>query len=212
MKKIIVFPRQIHFIAKYISLLGLTAFISQTIAFAQERKLDYDVIRNGSIIGNIILIEVNNGQKKFLRFVSSIKTSFIFSFCDQTTETSMFENEILVHASLNQIQTGSGRTSTTVEASGNAYKVIDGNNSKIIYTNPIYYNTLLLYLRPPENIYKVYSQKFQRLLEIKKVSENKFMLVLPDGNHNYYTYSNGLCNRVDIERSFFSVHFVLRKS
>ena len=194
MKKIFVFSRQIHFIAKYISLLGLTAIISQTIAFAQERKLNYDVIRNGSIIGNIIFTELNTGQKKFLRFVSSIKTSFIFSFCDQTTETSIFENEILVHASLNQKQTGSGRTSTTVEASGNTYKVIDGNTSKIIYTNPIYYNTLLLYLRPPENIYKVYSQKFQKLLEIKKVADNKFMLILPDGNHNYYTYSNGLCN------------------
>jgi hypothetical protein len=212
MKKIIVFHRQIHFIAQCITLFVFTAVLSKTISFAQERKLNYDVIRNGSVIGNIIFTELNSGQKKFLSFVSSIKTSFIFSFCDQTTETSLFENEILVHASLNQKQTGSGRTSTTVETSGNAYKVIDGNTSKIIYINPIYYNTLLLYLKPPENINKVYSQKFQKLLEIKKVAENKFMLILPDGTHNYYTYNSGLCDRVDIERSFFTVHFVLRKS
>ena len=212
MKKTIVFSQQIHFMAKCISLLVFTDFLSQTIAFAQERKLNYDVIRNESIIGGIIFTELNTGQKKSLSFVSSIKTSFIFSFCDQTTETSIFENDKLVHASLNQKQTGSGRISTTVETSGNIYRVIDGNTSKIIYTNPIYYNTLLLYLKPPENISKVYSQKFQKLLEIKKVAENKFMLILPDGTHNYYTYNNGFCDRVDVERSFFTVHFVLRKS
>ena len=197
--------------AKYISLLVFIALIFQTTILGQQRKLSYDVIRNGNIIGHIVFTELIKDQKKFLNFNSNIKTSFIFSFCDQTTETSTFENAIMVRSSLIQKQTGSGKTNTVVEASGNGYKFIDGNISKIIYASPIYYNTLLLYVESPENIYKVYSQKFQKLLEIKKVAENKFRLTLPDGNYNYYTYKNGLCNRVDIERSIFTVHFVLRE-
>lgn len=212
MKKIINFFKKFRLRAKYISLLVFTGLIFQTTILAQQRKLIYDVMRNGNIIGHIIFTELIKEQRKFLSFNSNIKTSFIFSFSDETTETSIFENEIMVRSSFNQKQTGSGKTNTVVEASGNVYKVIDGNISKIIYASPIYYNTLLLYVKPPESIYKVYSQKFQKLLEIKKVTENKFRLTLPDGNYNYYTYKNGLCSRVDIERSLFTVHFVLKEN
>jgi hypothetical protein len=211
MKKITGFFKKFRLRAKYISLLVFTGLIFHTTILAQQRKLIYDVIRNGNIIGNIIFTEFIKEQRKFLSFNSNIKTSFIFSFSDETTETTTFENEIMVRSSFNQKQTGPGKTNTVVEGSGNVYKVIDGNISKIIYASPIYYSTLLLYIKPPENIYKVYSQKFQKLLDIKKVTENKFRLTLPDGNHNYYTYKNGVCSKVDIEQTFFTVQFVLRE-
>ena len=49
------------------------------------------------------------------------------------------------------------------------------------------------------------------IMALGKVEENKYRLSLPDGNYNYYIYKNGLCTRVDIERTFFTVQFLLRK-
>ena len=211
MKKNSGFSKKISIRIKYIVLLLFSACIFQAPAYAQERKLIYDVLRNGNIIGKIIFIELNIDQRKFLSFNSDIKTNFILSFSDRTTETSTFENEIMVYSSLYQKQTGSNKINSIIEASGNMYKFINGGISKIIYSYPIYYNTPLLYVKPPENIYKVYSQKFKKLLDIKKVEENKYRLSLPDGNYNYYIYKKGLCTRVDIERAFFTVQFLLRE-
>ncbi len=211
MKKITGTFRKTSSVFNNIILLVFSACLMYPALNAQERKMIYDVLRNGNIIGKIIFLELNIDQRKFLSFNSCIKTNFILSFSDQTTETSTFENTIMVYSSLYQKQTGSNKTNSIIQASGNKYKFINGNISKIIYGYPIYYNTLLLYVKAPENIYKVYSQKFKTLLDVKKVEENKYRLTLPDGNHNYYTYKNGVCSKVDIERNFFTVQFVLRE-
>lgn len=179
--------------------------------FAQERQLIYDVLRNGNKIGKIVFIELNNGQRKFLSFTSEVKTSFIFSFYDHTKETSTFENGMVVEASLCQKQTGSGKTNSYLEVEGKVYKYIEDGSSKMISRFPIYYTTLLLYIKPPANITQVYSQKFQKFLSIKKISENKYRLTSPDGNYNDYTYNNGTCSKVDIVRRLFNIEFVLRE-
>ncbi len=179
--------------------------------FAQERRLIYDVLRNGNKIGKIILYELIKNQQKFLSFNSEVKTSFIFSFYDHTQETSTFENEVMVHASFCQKQTGSGKTNSLLEAEGNIYRYFEDGHSKLISRFPIYNSTLLLYVKPPVNINQVYSQKFQKFLSVKKIDENKYRLTLPDGKYNDYTYNNGTCNKVNIVRSLFDIEFVLRE-
>jgi len=204
------FSKKFNAPAKYILIL-LIAYIVQTPAYAQERKLVYDVMRNGSIIGEIIFLELIKDQKKILRLTSDVKTRLIFSFSDHAEEAAAYEGGVMVYSSFYQKQNGSNKADKKTIASGNSYKLIDDGTSKLISCSPIRYNMLLLYSNLPETINKVYSDNFQKLLDIKKVEENKYRLTLPDGNYNYYTYKNGVCSRVDIKRTFFTVQFVLRE-
>ncbi|MDQ6755798.1 MAG: hypothetical protein M3004_02575 [Bacteroidota bacterium] len=181
-------------------------------ARSQERKLSYDVIKNGNVIGKINFLEITKDQKKILSLTSDVKTRFVFSFIDQSTETAAYEDGIMVYASFYQRQTGSDKVDKITMASGNCYKLMNNGVSKMVTCSPIQYNTLLLYNKVPQNINKVYSDNFQKLLDIKKVEENKYKLSLPDGNFNYYTYKNGVCNKVIIERTFFTIQFVLREN
>jgi hypothetical protein len=170
----------------------------------------YDVMRNGKIIGNISFVELVSGQKKFLSMTSDVKTRFIFAFSDNTAETAAYDDGIMVYSSFFQKQTGSGTANKTTIASGKFYKLTDAGETKLISVNPIRYNMLLLYTTMPEGIEKVYSANFQKHLEIKKIEENKYRLTLPDGKFNYYTYKNGICTKVEIIRSLFTLQFVLR--
>lgn len=203
--------KKINTVIKYTLLLLFTASIFQTSTYAQERKLIYDVMRNGNIIGKIDIVELTKDQKKFLSLTSDVKTRFIFSFCDHAAETAAYEDGVMVYSSFCQKQNGSDKANKITIASGKSYKLIDDGVSKLISCSPIRYNMLLLYTNIPETINKVYSDNFQKLLDIKKVEENKYRLSLPDGNHNYYTYKNGVCSKVDIERTFFTVQFILRE-
>lgn len=178
--------------------------------YAQERKLQYDVMRNGKVIGNITFTEMVQGQKKFINMTSDVKTRYILSFSDNTTETAAYNEGIMVYSSFYQKQTGSSVDNKTTIASGKFYKLTDDGKTQLLELDPIRYNMLLLYTDMPENISKVYSANFQKHLDIKKIEENKYRLTMPDGKHNYYTYKNGLCTKVEIVRSLFTLQFVLR--
>jgi hypothetical protein len=181
------------------------------VSHAQERKLLYDVMRNGKVIGKITFVEMVSGQKKFLSMTSDVKTRFIFAFSDDTAETAAYDNGIMVYSSFYQKQTGSGTATKTTIASGKNYKLTDDGVSKITSLDPIRYNMLLLYTTIPEAVSKVYSANFQKHLDIKKMEDNRYRLTMPDGKFNYYTYKNGICTKVEIVRSLFTLHFVLRE-
>ena len=178
---------------------------------AQQRKFLYDVIRDGKSIGEIIFTEVVQGQKKFLRMTSEVKTTMIFTFTDNTLETASFNKGILVSSSFQQKQTGSDDVNKSTTASGKNYKLTDNGNSKLTALPPIRYNTLLLYTNVPNNIKKVYSANYQQMVDIKKIAADKYRLLLPDNKYNDYTYKNGICTKVEIERTMGSVQFVLRE-
>jgi hypothetical protein len=196
---------------KNILLLLSIICLFQSNVSAQERKLVYDVMRNGKTIGKINFIELIQGQKKFISMTSDVKTRFILPFSDNTAETAAYEDDIMVYSSFYQKQTGSDKANKTTIVSGKSYKLTDNGVSKLISFSPIRYNMLLLYTTIPETISKVYSANFQRLLDIKKIEPNKYRLTLPDGKYNYYTYKNGICTKVEIVRTLFTLQFVLRE-
>ncbi len=196
---------------KYFSFILLIVSAFLTCASAQERKLFYDVVRNGKIIGSINFVELVQGQKKFLSMSSDVKTRYVFAFSDETSETAGYENGILKYSSFHQKQTGSGEVTKTTIAAGNLYKVTDNGESKLVNLGAIRCGMLRLYIDVPDTITKVFSGNYQRLLDLKKVAPNKYRLVLPDGKYNEYTYKNGVCTKVEIVRTFVSLQFVLRQ-
>jgi hypothetical protein len=168
-------------------------------------------MRNGKVIGKINFVEMISGQKKFLSMTSDVKTRFVFAFSDDTAETAAYDNGIMVYSSFYQKQTGSGTANKTTIAAGKEYKLTDDGKSTVASIEPIRYNMLLLYTTIPEGVTKVYSANSQKHLDIVKLADNRYRLTLPDGKYNYYTYKNGICTKVEIVRSLFTLQFVLRE-
>jgi hypothetical protein len=75
--------------------------------------------------------------------------------------------------------------------------------------NGVSYNQTSLYFTEPTAIKQLYSDIYLTMLDIKKVSNGVYKLLLPDGNVNYYYYTDGVCSKVKIDRMLFSVEFVL---
>ena len=143
--------------------------------------------------------------------ISDVKTSYIFSFSDDTKETASYENGVLMHSTFYQKQTGSGVNNKSTTASGNFYKVTSNGESKMANFGPIHFGMLMLYTHVPDTLHKIYSGNFQQMLDINKVEENKYKLMLPDGKHNVYSYKNGICVKVEIVRALVSLQFVLKE-
>jgi hypothetical protein len=91
---------------------------------------------------------------------------------------------------------------------GSYYEVKDqGTLQKVMLSN-IRYNLLSMYYKEPVNISAVYSDTFKRYLAIEAKGNASYKVALPDCNNNYYFYTNGVCSRIIVEHSLFSVEFI----
>ncbi|HZI69093.1 MAG TPA: DUF6134 family protein, partial [Hanamia sp.] len=187
----------------------LLLLFSQLSSYPQKRMLQYDVTKNGNVIGYVLVSEITKGNTVFLTLRSEVKTNlFLFPYNSFVTEEAVFEDGILISSFYYKKENGKA-TSIMAKRSG-GYLNINSNGNVGLLNIPVRTNTLQMYFNPFVADAKAYSNQYQQFLDVKRVAENRFSLTLPDGNLNYYNYKKGVCTKVDVMRSLFTIHIVLK--
>lgn len=180
-------------------------------AAAQEKILQYDVVRNGSVIGYLTVTKKIKDSIVYLGVRSEVKTSlFFFSYSSRIMEDAVFENGAMICSSYYKKENDK-EISIHRKKSGGYFNVVDKKDNTLPRYLSLHHNTLQLYCNSPGSDIRVYSNHYGQFLDVKKIDENRYRLILPDGNSNYYNYKNGICTQVDIERALFTIHFILKK-
>src|SRR5574339_603998 len=158
---------------------------------AQEKKLEYQIKRNGSIVGNIHFIQGIAGNRTVLTMESEVNTRFIFTFKAKAKEEVIYDNGIMTWSSIFRKLNGNVKIDKKTKANGNAYTIYKGSKTETLNNFPIRYNMLSVYVTEPVNITKVYSDNFQQQIDIQMIAEHHYKIKFPDGNYNEYFYTNG---------------------
>ena len=177
---------------------------------SQEKKLEYQIKRNGDVVGNVRFTQNLSGNRVTLKMESEVKTRFIFTFTAKAQEESIYDNGILTWSSIYRKMNGNVKANKKMKAAGNAYTIYSDNKSETVSQYPIYYNMLCMYTIEPVAISKVYSDNFQQFLEIKTVKEHHYKIEFPDGNYNEYFYEKGVCSNIKIHHSLYSATIELK--
>lgn len=199
--------KYIHVIKNFL-LLGFNSLLLHY-SMAQQKSLHYDVERNGNKIGYLTVKETIKDNKTFIELQSEVKTRFIFSYSNYTAESVLIENGNMFSSNYYQKENGK-ETINSITEDGNYFKLVSNGHVDLQNFSPVHNNYLQLFCHFPGTETKIYSNHYQGFLDVKKISENKYRVSLPDGNYNYYSYENGVCTLVDVERTFFTIHFVLK--
>ena len=176
---------------------------------AQEKNLSYTIKRSGNKVGAMNLKEVQSGSKISLDLESEVKASFIFSFKARGIEKAVFDNGILVYSSIYQKLNGSEKINKQTKLVGKNYVVTNKGTEENLDHTAIYYNMICLYTHEPVKTKRIYSDKFQKYLNIEKIADYHYKINFPDGNSNEYYYENGICTKIEVEHSFYHVVFEL---
>jgi len=179
-------------------------------ANAQEKKLEYNIKRNGDVVGNIHFIQGIAGSRTVLTMESEVNTRFIFNFKAKAKEEAIYDNGIMTWSSIFRKLNGNIKVDKKTKASGNAYTVYKGNKTETLNNYPIRYNMLSVYISEPINVSNVYSDNFQQQVDILKVADHHYKIKFPDGNYNEYFYTNGICSKVEIHHSLYSATIELQ--
>ena len=177
---------------------------------AQEKRLTYNIKRNGDVVGNIRFLQGISGSRTVLTMESEVNTRFIFNFTANAKEEVIYDNGIMTWSSIFRKLNGSVKVDKKTKANGNAYTVYRGTKTETLNSYPIRYNMLSVYIIEPVNITKVYSDNFQQQVDIQKIGDHHYKIKFPDGNYNEYFYTSGVCSKILIHHSLYSASIELR--
>jgi hypothetical protein len=180
-----------------------------TCLMSQERILRYNILHNGEIKGSLLLDENTTGNTIHIKIQSIVRTRFFIRINVESIEEAIFQDGILIYSSLRRTVNGSERVNQQLKAKGVSYTITSGDKTNRLPVYPIYYSILSLYYKEPVNINRVYSDNFQQYVDISRADYNKYKIIFPNGNYNYYTYMNGTCTTVDINQPYYSIQFQL---
>lgn len=200
----VLFQRTRKFILLFVLLV-----LAGVIAFSQTNHLRYNIKRKGDQVGSISFFQQFAGSKKIFRTESIVKTRILFLFTAIGREESVYENGVLQASSVYQKLNGNEKVNKKTTLVGTNYVVYGGKRPETLTNYPISYNMICLFAIEPAVISKVYSDKFQRLLDIQKVKDHHYRIRFPDGNYNEYFYKEGLCTRVEVHHSLYRSSFEL---
>lgn len=191
--------------------LSLIVLLSITISLhAQEKKLEYNIKRNGDVVGNIHFIQGIAGSRTVLTMESEVNTRFIFNFKAKAKEETIYDNGIMTWSSIFRKLNGNVKADKKTQAIGNVYTIYKGSKTETLKNYPIRYNMLSVYLTEPLNVTKVYSDNFQQQIDIQKIADHHYKIKFPDGNYNEYFYTNGICSKIEIHHSMYRATIELR--
>jgi len=173
---------------------------------AQEKTVNYNVLRNGTVIGQMQFYQKTNNDEVFLKISSEVKTRLIFGIDVKTEEGSYFKNGKLMSSYVKRHVNGKEKANKTTQLIDSSYKTLAENKKGQIKQQYIDYNLMLLYSKEPIGENQVYSDSFQQFLTIKKTNNHSYRIVLPDGNYNDYHFANGICQKVELHHSLFTIN------
>lgn len=181
-------------------------FLFSMILHAQEKTVNYNVLRNGTVIGQMQFYQKTNNDEVFLKISSEVKTQLLFSINVKTEEGSHFKNGKLMSSYVKRRVNGKEKANKTTQLVDSNYKTLSDNKKGQIKEQSIDYNLMLLYSKEPLSEAQVYSDSFQQFLTIKKTDNHSYRIVLPDGNYNDYHFLNGICQKVELHHSLFTIN------
>jgi hypothetical protein len=177
---------------------------------AQQNQFEYTIKKNGNEVGTIHLTQGIAGNRTVLTMESEVNTRFIFNFKAKAKEEAIYDDGIMTWSSIYRKLNGNVKADKKTKANGSTYTVYKGNKTETLNNYPIKYNMLSVYISEPVNITQVYSDNFQKHIDIQKVADHHYKIKFPDGNYNEYFYTNGICSKVEVHHSLYSATIELK--
>jgi hypothetical protein len=173
----------------------------------------YDVIVAGRTIGSLkVFDEKGKDNTETHRIESDFKVMFYKG--KYSTQTNYVQGK-LVSATCSHHVNGDLKERTLTQSSTKPlYEVFfsgeDGEDKPKLEVNaPINSTITSLYYKEPININEVYSERYGKMCSVKKLSEGRYGVSLPDGKQGIYSYKNGLCHEVKTDLAGFKLRIVL---
>lgn len=178
-------------------------------AFSFSQIVHYDVIVAGHTIGGVKVYHFQNDVKR-QRIEAEFKVPFYSGtfFSENNFNDAGLKNSVTEH----HVNGKRKQQTVTTLVTNKNYKVDFSGEEKASrqLTQPIASTITNLYYQEPVELETVYSERYGKLCALKKLSDNRYAISLPNGKQSIYSYRGGDCQEVQTELSGVKVRIVKR--
>lgn len=191
-------------VKKFLTLLIVSFFLLQNV---EGQTLKYDVIKGSKNLGSMVVKREVSGAVEEIKFESDVTIKLLLSFHVDFNQYEKFVNgELNWGKALSKMNGRTQKDSKIVANQKGHLLTLDGVSAQV--TDPIDFSVSQIYFYEPVDGQKVFSQQFAQFMTLKKVGPHRYLMSSPDGD-NYYTYTNGICTHVRVQRDFANFNFVI---
>ena len=192
--------------------IAIIVFLLLGVAFMNTKgqQFNYRVIYDGDNIG-WVKVEKTCDNNNYCKLILSSETKFrvLLSFNSSIFETSFFLNGKMIYSSQYYKLNNTIKANKKTIFNGKVYKVTEDDVSEELDITDVNFNLMCMYFLEPISIKKVYCDKQQCFSDIEKTEDGGYKIRFPNGDSNCYYYNKGICSKVKVEHSFYSVEFLL---
>lgn len=172
------------------------------------QTLRYDVFVNGDPVGTIVAKHYQQGDTDIYSVVSDVRYTFIKTFHFKYTYEAVYKDQLLMQSSYTHHTNGDLKEYAKVSWDGAHYQYEKDDEKWVGAAQPFTISMTRLYFQKPNGLKKVFSEKFLDYVEVEPKQDGRFVMELPEGSDNYYTYdSDGFCLQVEADHPLISFMF-----
>lgn len=120
-----------------------------------------------------------------------------------------YRNGHLQNASVMQKVNDKERDNTKITRQNATYYIERKNKEKSTLKDAVAYSIGLVYHVEPGERKTIFSEKYGVFCPIKEVTPSRYELQMPDGKKVYYTYTDGICTKMQTKQMMMDVRFEL---
>jgi hypothetical protein len=178
---------------------------------ASAQELRYDIIRNGKVIGWLVSRKSVHGKSVELATESAATVEMLLTLKFNSMVRGTFSDGLLTEGSILRRVNGQDKANIRFVWENDHYVMQDGKSRTELRAR-ISYSTACLMFYEPVKLTRIFSENFKQFIPINPgPGPHEYILHLPDGNTNLYTYENGICTAAEINTTFSTAYFRLRK-
>lgn len=190
-----------------ISCFLLTILISYS-AVSQQHK--FTIHLAGGNIGEIKAELIEKKGVKYFNIVSEVNFKVLWKKYNRKTDNKLsYNNDNMIIESYSGIYMNNELEDSAYmklnKSTYSCYRYPDKNFS--IDKFEIDFPAALLYFKEPVGVSKIYSERFLEYCPLVDKGDHKYVILLPNGKENIYTYKNGLLTMVYVDRTWFNLEF-----
>lgn len=169
------------------------------------QTVHYDVVKGSKKLGDMTVKRILSDNQVKYEIDSKVTFRILFSFTVDYESTSEYKYGQLIKEYTHNQLNGSTQKKSTIWFNGDNY-TLDLNGSRTSLRDKIEYSVGTIYFEEPKDGQKVFSPQFGEYLTFRKLAEHQYEMESPDGI-NLYTYTNGICSEVKVNRDFAKFYF-----
>lgn len=172
---------------------------------ATTEQFEYEVIVYNKTIGTFSAVKTQVADNAEYKLTTSISTRIFKKIEFDFAMMSSYHGTKLIHADLKNYMNKELRKSSTVDFDGSKYLIKTDKKTMTHNESDVSYSSASLYFEEPINRKVLFSENYGINLPIKKIGDHKYMVKLPNGDENFYTYKNGEVVNVEFDKSIINV-------